>query len=77
MQCIVPANLVTPQKVSFVALWYFCQCSEVEYTEIVIFKAWTGGLGWSRKDYEYEFNIFKVGRCELNPVQSRQHSLSF
>ena len=31
--------------------WYFSQCSEVEYIEIVPLPARTGGQGWSKKDY--------------------------
>ena len=32
----------------------------MEHTGIVILLAWTGGLGWSGKDYVYAFKIFKV-----------------
>ena len=36
------------------------QCSEVEYKEVNTLPARTGGLGWSKKDYRYAFQIFKV-----------------
>ena len=69
VQGTMRANLVIPEMVWSVALWYFCQCNEVECTEIVILPTRTGGLGWSCKDYRYAFNIFKVGRCTFKPVQ--------
>ena len=40
------------------------QCSEVEYKEANTLPERTGGLGWSKKDYRYAFQIFKVERCD-------------
>lgn len=48
--------------------WYFCQCSKVEYKEVLILLARTGGLGWSGKDCGYAFRIFNVERCELKSI---------
>ena len=36
---------------------YFYQCNEVEYKEVLILLAWTGGLGWNEKDCGYAFGI--------------------
>ena len=48
---------------------YICQCSEVEYTEIAILPARTGGVDWSRKDYGYVLEIvFSLESCEFISV---------
>ena len=36
------------------------QRSEVEYKEVNTLAARTGGLSWSKKDYRFAFQIFKV-----------------
>ena len=61
----------------------YCQCSETEYTEIVILLARTGGMDWSRKDYGYVLEIvFSLESCEFEFIISiyislGQLSLSF
>lgn len=59
----------------------YCQCSETEYTEIVIFLARTGGMDWSRRDYGYVLEIvFSLESCEFIIsiyISLGQHSLSF
>ena len=58
----------------------YCQCSETEYTEIVILLARTGGMDWSRKDYGYVLEIvLSLESCEFKSVLVSTHSapLSF
>ena len=38
---------------------YFYQCNEVEYKEVLILLARTGGLGWNGKDCGYAFGILR------------------
>ena len=61
---------------TYTELGKFCQCSKVEYTEIVILPAQRGGLGWGRKDYGYAFQIFNVECCEFKSVWVSIHLAS-